>query len=298
MAVSIRLNGFTSQGLAALISTECGKDFFAILRRRWGCINVAYNMDCLEGLANMQDDSVDLTVTSPPYDDIRTYKGFEFDWHETIKQMYRVIKPGGVCVWIVSDQTKDGSETGTSFKQALYAIDCGFNLHDTMIWEKESFSFPEDLRYYQTFEYMFIWSKGKPKTFNPIEDRVTVSGGIKVHGTKRLMNGETIQNKKVIVCNDIGRRFNVWKINAEKHNITGHPAVFPIKIAEDHIRTWSNAGDLVLDPFLGSGTTRLAAYNLGRDFIGFEIAKEYFDNEEERFNKHTQQENLFLNLGL
>lgn len=260
-------------------------------------MNVAYCMDCIDGMKQLADESIDLTVTSPPYDGIRDYNGYSFDWKETIRQLYRVTKWGGCVVWIVADQTVNGSETGTSFKQALFAIETGFNLHDTMIWEKESCAFPESTRYYPNFEFMFVWSKGKPKTFNPIEDRPNLWGGTKVHGTFRNSDG-TLRGRsttwKEVVCKEFGVRFNVWQISTEKNNKTGHPAVFPSAIARDHIRSWSNEGDVVLDPFLGSGTTRIAAYDLGRDFIGYEISKEYFDKQEERFAEHSAQKSLFI----
>ena len=260
-------------------------------------MNVAYNIDCVDGMKQLSDASIDLTVTSPPYDAIRNYNGYSFDWKATIDQLFRVTKDGGVVVWIVSDQTVNGSETGTSFKQALYAIECGFNLHDTMIWEKESCAFPEATRYYPNFEYMFVWSKGKPKAFNPIEDRENKWGGTKVHGTFRNADGtlkERSSTWKEVVCKDFGCRFNVWQISTEKNNKTGHPAVFPYTLASDHIRSWSNEGDTVLDPFLGSGTTRLAAFDLNRDFIGYEISKDYYDKQEQRFAEHSAQQNLFL----
>ena len=260
-------------------------------------MNVAYCMDCIDGMKQLANESIDLTVTSPPYDNIRDYNGYAFDWQETIRQLYRVTKWGGCVVWIVADQTVNGSETGTSFKQALFAMETGFNLHDTMIWEKESCAFPESTRYYPNFEFMFVWSKGKPKTFNPIEDRPNLWGGTKVHGTFRNADG-TLRGRsttwKEVVCKEYGVRFNVWQISTEKNNKTGHPAVFPNAIARDHIRSWSNEGDVVLDPFLGSGTTRIAAYDLGRDFIGYEISKEYFDKQEERFAEHSAQKSLFI----
>lgn len=254
--------------------------------------SIVYNEDCVSGLSRLSNETIDLTVTSPPYDNIRTYNGFTFEWQKVIEQIYRVTKWGGVCVWIVSDQTINGSETGTSFRQALYAKEVGFNLHDTMIWSKESCAFPEATRYYPTFEYMFIWSKGKPKTFNPICDRQNKWGGTKVHGTFRNADG-TLRGRsatwKEVVCKENGCRFNVWDINTEKQNKTGHPAVFPLRLATDHILSWSDEGDLVLDPFLGSGTTRIAAYETHRNFIGYEISKEYFDKEEARFAEHTAQ---------
>jgi len=260
-------------------------------------MNVAYNMDCLDGLKQLSDESVDLTVTSPPYDDIRDYHGFVFDYNATIRELYRVTKKGGVVVWIVNDQTKNGSESGTSFRQALWAIECGFNLHDTMIWEKEASEFPEETRYYPVFEYMFVWSKGTPKTFNPIEDRKNKYAGQKISGTYRQKDG-TLKarsaTRKESVCKEFGRRFNVWHIHTEKNNKTGHPAVFPYELPRDHIKSWSNEGDIVLDPFLGSGTTRIVAYDLNRQFIGYEISKEYFDKQEERFAAHAAQQSLFI----
>lgn len=260
-------------------------------------MNIAYNADCLAAMREMPDECIDLTVTSPPYDNIRDYHGYSFDWKATISELARITKAGGVVVWIVADQTVNGSETGTSFRQALWAMDCGFNLHDTMIWEKESCAFPESNRYYPVFEYMFIWSKGTPNVFHPIEDRPNKWGGTKVHGTFRESDG-TLKNRsrtwKDVVCKEYGCRFNVWQLNTEKNNDTGHPAVFPIRLASDHIRSWSNEGDTVFDPFLGSGTTRIAAYDLNRDFIGTEISKEYFDKQEERFARHTAQTSLFI----
>ena len=253
-------------------------------------------MDCLQGLKNIDTGSIDLTVTSPPYDDIRTYTGYVFQWRDIIRELYRVTADGGVVVWIVADQTRDGSESGSSFEQTLFAKECGFNLHDTMIWEKDSCSFPDASRYYQIFEFMFVWSKGRPKTFNPIEDRPNLWGGCNVHGTFRNRDG-TMRNRsetwKSTICKENGRRFNVWKIPSEKNNKTGHPAVFPLSLAQDHIRTWSNERDVILDPFLGSGTTRIAAYDMNRQFIGFEISKEYFAKQEERFKKHTAQRSMF-----
>ena len=175
-------------------------------------------------------------------------------------------------------------------------MECGFNLHDTMIWEKESCAFPEATRYYPVFEFMFVFSKGSPKTFHPIADRINKWGGTKVHGTFRNADGalkERSATWKETVCKEIGCRYNVWQISTEKQNKTGHPAVFPMKLVSDHIRSWSNEGDTVLDPFLGSGTTRIAAYDLNRNFIGYEISKEYFDKQEERFENHTAQQSLF-----
>lgn len=256
----------------------------------------AFNSDCVEGMKRLPDCCIDLTVTSPPYDNIRDYHGYLFDWEETLKQLYRITKHGGVVVWIVSDATINGSETGTSFRQALFAMECGFNLHDTMIWEKDTFTFPSTNRYYSVFEYMFVLSKGKPKTANMICDRKNKYAGYYIHGTDRLKDGTLRKTDGLWKRNvkEIGRRFNVWNISGEKNNKTGHPAVFPIALVRDHIISWSSEGDIVLDPFLGSGTTRIVSYDLNRNFIGYEISKEYFDIQEERFEAHAEQYNLFV----
>ena len=241
--------------------------------------------DCLELMKGIPDGSVDLIVTSPPYDNLRTYNGGVDQWcfekfQSISKELYRITKNGGVVVWVVNDATINGSETGTSFKQALYFKECGFNLHDTMIWKKDSCAFPDSVRYYKNFEYMFVLSKGKPKTFNPIEDRKNKYAGMNVHGTFRNKDGTTTNRSetwKSSVCKEFGRRFNVWEIPSEKANRTGHPAVFPKQIANNYILTWTNPGDIVFDPFLGSGTTAVAAVNTGRHYIGFELDPAYFD---------------------
>lgn len=255
-----------------------------------------FNEDCATGLKRIEAESIDLVVTSPPYDNLRTYNGFSFDFEKIAKELFRVVKSGGVVVWIISDGTEDGSETGTSFKQALFFKEIGFNLHDTMIWKKETCAFPEETRYYPNFEYMFVFSKGKPKTIHLIEDRKNLWGGTKVHGTFRQKDGslkERSSKWKESTCKDYGVRFNVWDIPTEKNNKTGHPAVFPRRIAKDHIVSWSDRGDTVLDPFSGSGTTAIEALNSGRKFIGFEISKEYYEKSLERIDIETAQMNIF-----
>ena len=244
-------------------------------------INKIYNGNCLELMKEMDDNIVDLTVTSPPYDTLRDYKGFHFNFEMIAKQLYRITKEGGIVVWVVGDETKNGSESLTSFKQAIYFVEkCGFNLHDTMIWEKQTFTATGALkvRYAQVFDYMFVFTKGKIKTFNPIKDRPNKSAGKKIHGSVTQKDGSmkpVSSNGKLI--NEFGQRFNVWRINTEVSNSIrcGHPAPFPEKLAEDHILSWSNKGDLVLDPMCGSGTTcKMAKYN-GRNFIGMDCSEEY-----------------------
>lgn len=237
--------------------------------------------DCLELMKLLPNHCIDLTVTSPPYDNLRSYNGYSFDFENIAKELYRITKPGGVIVWIVSDQTKNGSETGTSFRQALFFKEIGFNLHDTMIWQKPTFTDTGSLkiRYGNVFEYMFVISKGKPKTFNPIKDRLNKSTGRKRSGTVILADGtkKPISNKQKEI-KQYGQRFNVWNIDTCMSNKerTLHPAQFPEQLVNDHILSWSNKGDLIFDPFLGSGTTAKMAILNNRHYIGFEISKEYF----------------------
>jgi site-specific DNA-methyltransferase (adenine-specific) len=237
-------------------------------------LNKIYNMDCVEGMKMLPDDCIDLTVTSPPYDNLRTYNGFEWDFEATAKELYRVTKQGGVVVWVVGDSTVKGSETGTSFKQALFFKECGFSLHDTMIWRKTN-PMPKvkTKRYFDVFEYMFIFSKGTPKTFNPIMQQCKM-GGKKYDSTCKNMGGENGRTKKSFVLNNERYKDNIWDI-AIAQNKTTHPAVFPEQIANDHIISWSNEGDTILDCFMGSGTTGKMAKLNNRKYIGFEVSKEY-----------------------
>jgi DNA modification methylase len=232
-------------------------------------------------LKKLPDSFADLTVTSPPYDNLREYKGYCFDFETIARELYRVTKEGGVVVWVVADATVDGGESGTSFRQALFFMQCGFKLHDTMIWNKGGFSAVGALatRYAPVFEYMFVFSKGKLKTFNPIKDRPNKNAGAtpKKCGTVRQVDGSTkpMSNPDYVVP-DFGQRFNIWDINPQRQSgANKHPAPFPEQLAADHIASWSNPGDVVLDPFLGSGTTGKMAQYVNRRFIGIEISEEY-----------------------
>lgn len=244
---------------------------------------IILNMDCVEAMKLMPDECVDLTVTSPPYDNLRTYEGFYWNFEETAKELYRITKKGGAIIWIVGDATVNGSETGTSFRQALYFKEIGFNLHDTMIWEKSTFSNPFPNRYHQVFEYMFILSKGKLKTFNGIHDRKNKHGGVKVKPTVREANGQLFARSEKKVA-EYGKRFNVWQITEEKRNKIGHPAPFPEKLVNDHIISWSNEGNIVFDPFIGSGTTAKMAMLNNRKFIVCEISEKYCEIIKERLD--------------
>lgn len=252
--------------------------------------------DCLDVLPTLPDESVDLTVTSPPYDNLRTYKGYIFDFEPTARELYRVTKEGGVVVWVVGDSTVKGSETGTSFRHALYFKELGFNLHDTMIYEKTGFRYPFPNRYHQVFEYMFVFSKGAPpKTFNSINDRVAVWPDSHRNGNiKRELDGSFTKRKgRYAPAGRLGRRYNVWRYHVGKNgddNVIKHPAVFPESLARDHILSWSNEGDTVLDPMMGSATTGKMAKLNGRKFIGIEVAPEYFEIAKNRIEEARRME--------
>ena len=240
-----------------------------------------YLGDCLSVLRGFPDGGVDITVTSPPYDDLRTYTGYSWDFELIAKELYRVTKRGGIVVWVVNDATHNGSESGTSFRQALYFKDvCGFNLHDTMIWEKPNFSNPSKTRYHQLFEYMFILSKGKPSVFNPIKDKVNKYKTCVGVNTGRNPDGSMTKRRRN-ECGEFGMRSNIWKMNTVGQDMMcrrpPHPAMFPLSLARDNILSWSNVGDTVLDPFMGSGTTGIACKDTNRNFIGIEISNEYFE---------------------
>ena len=249
-------------------------------------LNKIYNMDCLEGLKQLDDESIALTVTSPPYDDLRKYNN-NFDFENIAKELYRVTKDGGVVVWVVADKTKNGSETGTSFKQALFFKDIGFNLHDTMIYMSDKPPLTHN-RYEQKFEYMFVFSKGKPKTFNPIMEECKYAGSDKKARTFRHTGDELQETHIKNKVNKEKIKGNVWYFSTGYNKSTKdiiafkHPAIFPEQLANDHIISWSNEGDTVLDIFSGSGTTAKMAKLNNRNYIGFEISKEYCDIAEER----------------
>lgn len=239
--------------------------------------------DCLNIMRDLPDCSVDIVVTSPPYDSLRDYNGSlsswgSPEWEACLSQIFRVLKDGSACVWIVGDATVKGSETGSSFRQALYALEIGFKLHDTMIWEKSSFSAVGALktRYAPCFEYMFVLCKGKLSYFNPIKDKPNKWAGTKNHGTVRQVSGETIPTSSNRPIAEFGQRHNIWRINEEKVLNKLHPAVFPESLVIDHLNSWSAPGSTVLDPFMGSGTTGVAAVNTGRKFIGIERDDKYF----------------------
>ena len=252
--------------------------------------------DCLIEMKHIEGESIDLTVTSPPYDNLRTYNNQKLFTFEDFKilaiELYRVTKKGGVVVWVVGDATINGSETGTSFKQALWFMQVGFNLHDTMIYQKAGTGMAGSLKCYIQYEYMFVFSKNSPKTINIIRDRKNIRAGKINKNPARLDKSGDRKQQKHVMAEEYGRRLNIWRYGHEGIN-HGHPAIFPDKLAHDHIISWSNEGDLVLDIFMGSGTTGKKAKQLNRDFIGIELDSDYFKIAETRIKKAVRQHELF-----
>jgi len=248
-------------------------------------LNKIYNENCLDTMGRMSDGFVDLVITSPPYDNLREYNGYSFDFEKISKELYRIIKNNGVLVWVVGDETANGSESGTSFKQVLSFKELGFKLHDTMIYEKNSPSYPasrKSNRYTQIFEYMFVLSKGKPLA-NLICDKPN-----KWYGHKDF------SGKLKNPVPEFSPRTNIWKYTTSFNGVN-HPAPFPEQLAEDHILSWSNLGDIVYDPFMGSGTTAKMSLINKRKFIGSEISKDYCDIASERLTNICVVDSTNLN---
>lgn len=246
-------------------------------------LNKVYHGDCLEVMKSIDDHSIDMTMTSPPYDNLREYNWYTFDFEWIAKELYRITKEWWVVVWVVGDShDKKGSETLNSFKQALYFKEIGFSVHDTMIYQKNSYPFPPSNRYYQQFEYMFVLSKGKPKTYNIQTQKTVWKKQTNEISTTRQSDGTT-KAMKYEKGKDERKMDNVWLCNTGYMRSTKdkeafkHPAIFPEELCERHILSWSNEGDIIYDCFMGSGTTAKMAKLNNRNYIWCDISEEYVD---------------------
>lgn len=246
------------------------------------------NVDILK---KFPDGCIDLTITSPPYDNLRDYNGYSFDFESVAQELFRVTKEGAVVVWVVSDATIKGSESGTSFRQALHFKEIGFNLHDTMIYQKDSSVPLTHRRYEQQFEYMFVFSKGRPKTFNGLTRDTTYHGELSKKKRKHRLADGTFKISEERTVATTALRYNVWRYNVGYMKTTqdkyayDHPAMFPEQLAADHILSWSNEGDVVLDPFGGSGTTAKMALIHKRNYITIDISEEYNEIAKKRIEE-------------
>jgi len=266
--------------------------------------NMLYLGDSKEVLNKLEKESIDMVITSPPYDNLRSYNECKWNFEvfkEIANGLYKVLKKGGVIVWIVNDATIKGSETGTSFKQVLYFKEIGLNLHDTMIWEKNCSPYPSgshSVRYTNMFEFMFILSKGRPKTINLIMDKVNKYAGDKGWGSISKYKREAKKVSQKRATKKIGVRTNIWRIpvaNIIKDKFCSkHSAIYPEKLVEDHINTWSDEGDIILDCFAGSGTSLKVASLLKRNFIGIELNKEYIEITKKRLDKYNIKYNAII----
>ena len=254
--------------------------------------------DCIDVMRQMPDKCVDLVVTSPPYDGLRDYNGYSFPFEKIAHELFRVVADGGVCVWVVGDSVVDGSESGTSSRQSLRFKEIGFRLHDTMIYEKDSSPFPETNRYNQAFEYMFILSKDAPKTFNPIREKCREWRTPSKTTTQRNKDG-SLEPFKYETGKEFKNKSNVWKYgcgymkSSKDKSAFQHPATFPEKLAADHIVSWSNAGDIVFDPFLGSGTTAILSERNDRRWLGSDLSEKYCAIARKRIAAEQSQGKLF-----
>ena len=273
-------------------------------------VNKTYHVNCIAGMQQLDDECIDLVVTSPPYDDLRTYNdNTKWDinvFYSVAAQLNRVLKPGGVIMWNVNDATIKGSESGSSFRQALHFMELGLRLHDTMIYEKTGTAFASgvnSVRYTQQFEYCFILSKGKPKTHTLLCDKKNKWAGHQSWGnaqTRKKDGSIHDPGKKSKEIKEWGVRTNIWKIKnsggfgQSSKTSYKHPATMPEELARGHIHTWSNEGDLILDPFMGSGTSAQICLEMLRNFIGFEIDDEYYNMCVDRVKPY--QDNLVTRL--
>jgi len=258
-------------------------------------LNKIYNENCLDTMKRMPDNFIDLVVTSPPYDNLRKYNGYSFEFEKIASELFRVVKVGGVVVWVVGDATINGSESGTSFSQALYFMQCGFKLHDTMLYKKVNYIPLTHNRYEQCFEYMFCFSKDRPKTFNPILENTLGSGNIYNLSLKgycaTIKEGAQRRRNEVIQTSDTKIKSNIFEYTCGSEKVN-HPAPFPENLAKDQIFSWSNEGDLIYDPFGGSGTTGKMAHLQKRNWILSEISDEYCQIAEKRLEPYLKQISL------
>ena len=249
--------------------------------------------DCLEVMPTLG--RFDAVVTSPPYDGLREY-GSDFngvDCIAVIKQIAQSLKDGGVCAWNVADQMVNGSETGSSFRQALAAIEAGLNLHDTMIYEKAQAFGGSNRAYLHAFEFVFILSKGTPKTFNPLRDKKNARPGFESLPKGGRRKDGTLQDRHIKETPEYGKRTNVWRYGVGGGE-NQHPAVMPYQLCADHLVSWSNPIDEILEPFMGSGTTLVACQRLGRHGTGIEIDPDYFEIACRRVDEAARQPDLFI----
>ncbi len=253
-----------------------------------GCFIVG---DAAEVLSSWEEPCIDLTVTSPPYDNLRNYNGYKFDAGAMLSAIFKVTKQGGVCVWVVGEKI-NGGRSLTSFDHAFMGRDVGWTVHDVMIYQKKNTPFMRSNGYTNCYELMIVFSNGKPKTFNRLMEPTRRNGW----ETAVFGKGpDAVNRKRPVELKTEKTRNNIWQYAVGLGGTTSdkiafqHPAVFPERLAEDHILSWSNPGDMVLDPMCGSGTTCKMAEMNGRKWVGIDMSPEYIDIARQRI---PEQETL------
>lgn len=263
-------------------------------------LNEIYCIDCVEGMKKIPDNSVDIVVTSPPYDGIRDYNGFNFDLHETGRGLIRILKEGGIVAMVIQDQTKNFGKTLTSFKTIIdWCDNIGFKLFECVIYRKHgSEGAWWTNRFRVDHEYMPIFLKGeKPQYFNKENLKVpSIHGGKVMTGSgSRRTDGKT--NARVTrPINTMKCRGTIWNylMAGDKDPIKRqHPAPFPDQIPLDFIECFCPPGGVVLDPFMGSGSTAVAAKKLNRKYIGFDTSEEYIKIAHARLRNTETQLKVF-----
>ena len=254
---------------------------------------ILHNNDCVKVLPYFKD-SVDLIITSPPYDDLREYGGHEFNFRAVADAIIPALKDGGQMAWIVQDAIRNYQETGNSFRQALYFQEHGLLLHQTIIFQKANESGKSHTRYAEVTEYIFILTKGRPKTFNPIIDKPNAEANTRQSNTNKGRNkaGELGSYVGSYTVPKFSKRINVWRYNTSRmapdfKDAHKHPAIYPLALGHDLVTSYSNPGDLVLDPMCGSGTTIRAAVNLDRNAVGIDIEPSYIELAKRRMSQLT-----------
>lgn len=262
-----------------------------------------YHENCIDTLRRMPDDLIDMTITSPPYDDLRDYKGYHFPVEEIAAGLFQKTKSGGVVIWVVGDRTLNGGETLTSFQHAITFQKAGFKVHDTMIYAKNN-PIPSDCgkRYRQCFEYMFCFSKGQPKTFNPITQTIKQEKAFKSFRITKVGRNDLAHDHVAPKERKVDNIFyygdtevfyyNVGTSSSKDKVAFDHPAIFPEQLVEDQIKTWTDAGDLVYDCFMGSGTSAKIAHLTGRNWLGSEVSADYINIAQRRLEQYLDGRNF------
>jgi site-specific DNA-methyltransferase (adenine-specific) len=263
-------------------------------------LNKVYQQDCIVGMRKIPDGAIDLVVTSPPYDNLRDYNGYSVDLNETGKNIYRILKDGGVAVMVIQDQTKNFGKSLTSFRTIVdWCDNVGFKLFECVIYRKNG---TEGAWWKNRFrvdhEYMPIFLKGeKPQYFNKDSLKVKSKHGGKIMTgfANRKTNGETGKSITKAI-NEMKCRGTVWDylMAGDKDPVKRkHPAPFPDKIPFDFINCFCPPNGIVLDPFVGSGSTVVGAKKLNRSFIGFDISEEYCNLTRKRLDSVSPDDELF-----